>query len=237
MRMTSNQAWVLALTSSGSFMIALDSTVVTTAPSTIRRDRGASVATLEWTVNAYVLSFALLLMTGAALGDRFGRRRMFVAGLALFTAASAARGRPRGAGAGGRSHNRKPVSQARFCQAGKAQSPGQPAGTDQQFTEVIMSKTVIVRYQTRPDAADENQRLVQQVFAQLAEDDPGGLRYATFRLADGVTFVHVATVEGDVNPLSKVSAFAEFQREIGDRVEAPPQAADATLVGSYRWPV
>jgi hypothetical protein len=99
-----------------------------------------------------------------------------------------------------------------------------------------MSKTVIVRYTTRADAADENQRLAEQVYAELAADDPGGLRYATFRLADGVTFVHVATVEGDVNPLHKVSAFAEFQREIGDRVTEPPQAADATLVGSYRWP-
>ncbi len=98
MRMTSNQVWVLALTSLGSFMIALDSTVVTTALSTIRRDLGASVATLEWTVNAYVLSFAVLLMTGAALGDRFGRRRMFVAGLALFTAASAACGLSPGIG-------------------------------------------------------------------------------------------------------------------------------------------
>jgi EmrB/QacA subfamily drug resistance transporter len=99
MRMTSTQAWVLALTSSGSFMIALDSTVVTTALSTIRRDLGASVATLEWTVNAYVLSFAVLLMTGAALGDRFGRRRMFIAGLALFAAASAACGLSSGIGA------------------------------------------------------------------------------------------------------------------------------------------
>jgi hypothetical protein len=99
-----------------------------------------------------------------------------------------------------------------------------------------MSKTVIVRYTTRADAADENQRLAERVYAELAADDPGGLRYATFRLADGVTFVHVAMVEGDVNPLHKVSAFAEFQREIGDRVTEPPQAADATLVGSYRWP-
>ena len=79
-----------------------------------------------------------------------------------------------------------------------------------------MGKTVVVRYKTRADAADENQRLVQRVFAQLAEDDPGGLRYATFRLADGVTFVHVATVEGEVNPLSKSSAFAEFQRDIAE---------------------
>lgn len=98
MRMTPNQVWVLALTSSGSFMIALDSTVVTTALSTIRRDLGVSVATLEWTVNAYVLSFAVLLMTGAALGDRFGRRRMFVTGLAPFTAASAACGLSPGIG-------------------------------------------------------------------------------------------------------------------------------------------
>ncbi len=57
-------------------------------------------------------------------------------------------------------------------------------------------QTVIAHYRTRPDAADENQRLVERVFAQLAEDDPGGLRYAAFRLADGVTFVHVATIEG-----------------------------------------
>ncbi len=98
-----------------------------------------------------------------------------------------------------------------------------------------MSKTVIVRYTTRADAAEENQRLVEQVYAELAADDPGGLRYAAFRLADGVTFVHVASVEGDVNPLSKSSAFAEFQREIGDRVTDPPQATEATLVGSYRW--
>jgi hypothetical protein len=99
-----------------------------------------------------------------------------------------------------------------------------------------MSKTVIVRYKTRADAADENQRLVERVFAELAENDPGGLRYATFLLADGVTFVHVATVEGDVNPLHKVSAFAEFQRDIGERCAEPPAAGDATLVGSYRWP-
>jgi len=99
-----------------------------------------------------------------------------------------------------------------------------------------MTKTVIVRYKTRADTADENQRLAEQVFAELADSDPGGLRYATFRLADGVTFVHVAAIEGDVNPLQKVSAFAEFQREIGERCAEPPNASDATLVGSYRWP-
>jgi EmrB/QacA subfamily drug resistance transporter len=83
------RAWVLALTALASFMVALDALVVSTALSTIRLDLGASVEQLEWTVNSYTLSFAVLLMTGAALGDRFGRRRMFVAGLGLFVAASA----------------------------------------------------------------------------------------------------------------------------------------------------
>jgi hypothetical protein len=98
-----------------------------------------------------------------------------------------------------------------------------------------MSTTVTVRYVTRADAADENQRLVEAVFAQLAADDPGGLRYGTFRLADGVTFVHVAVVEGDVNPLSTTAAFAEFQREIGAGCVEPPVASDATLIGAYRF--
>jgi EmrB/QacA subfamily drug resistance transporter len=82
--------WLLALTSLASLMVALDATVVTTALSTIRLDLGASIEQLEWTVNAYTLSFAVLLMTGAALGDRFGRRRLFALGLGLFAAASAA---------------------------------------------------------------------------------------------------------------------------------------------------
>jgi EmrB/QacA subfamily drug resistance transporter len=81
---------VLALTSVASFMVALDALVVTTALSTIRLDFGTSIEALEWTVNAYNLSFAVLLPTGAALGDRFGRRRVFAAGLGLFVAASIA---------------------------------------------------------------------------------------------------------------------------------------------------
>jgi MFS family permease len=82
--------WALALASLGSFMVALDGLVVTTALTAIRLDLDASVAELEWTVNAFTVSFAVLIMTGAALGDRFGRRRVFVAGLGVFTAASAA---------------------------------------------------------------------------------------------------------------------------------------------------
>jgi EmrB/QacA subfamily drug resistance transporter len=85
-----SSAWVLALASLASFMAALDTLVVTTALTTIRLDLGASIDQLEWTVNAYNLSFAVLLMTAAALGDRYGRRRMFAAGVGLFALASAA---------------------------------------------------------------------------------------------------------------------------------------------------
>jgi EmrB/QacA subfamily drug resistance transporter len=82
--------WTLAIVSIGLFMTTLDNLVVTTALPSIRRSLGASIQSLEWTVNAYTLTFAVLLPTGAALGDRFGRRRMFAVGLTLFTAASAA---------------------------------------------------------------------------------------------------------------------------------------------------
>src|SRR6476659_8549183 len=85
-----DRAWVLALASAASLMIALDALVVSTALAEIGREFGASIEQLEWTVNAYVLSFAVLLMTAAVMGDRYGRRRLFAAGLALFVAASAA---------------------------------------------------------------------------------------------------------------------------------------------------
>jgi MFS family permease len=83
-------AWVVVLTAIGSFMGALDTLVVSTALPTIRLDLGASVSQLEWTVNAYNLAFAVMLVTAAALGDRFGRRRLYAAGLVGFAAASAA---------------------------------------------------------------------------------------------------------------------------------------------------
>jgi EmrB/QacA subfamily drug resistance transporter len=82
--------WTFAITSLALFMVTLDNLVVTTAIPVIRRDLHAGINGLEWTVNAYTLTFAVLLLTGAALGDRFGRRRMFAIGVAVFTAASAA---------------------------------------------------------------------------------------------------------------------------------------------------
>ncbi|MCF3180764.1 DHA2 family efflux MFS transporter permease subunit [Streptomyces polychromogenes] len=82
--------WALVVTGAAGFMAALDNLVVTTALPAIRADLGGRLEDLEWTVNAYTLTFAVLLMFGSALGDRFGRRRLFIAGLALFSAASAA---------------------------------------------------------------------------------------------------------------------------------------------------
>jgi EmrB/QacA subfamily drug resistance transporter len=82
--------WTFAITSVALFMVTLDNLVVTTAIPVIRRDLHAGISGLEWTVNAYTLTFAVLLLTGAALGDRFGRRTMFAIGIAIFTTASAA---------------------------------------------------------------------------------------------------------------------------------------------------
>ncbi|MEO8882729.1 MAG: DHA2 family efflux MFS transporter permease subunit [Devosia sp.] len=86
----SNTTWVLVLASAANLIVALDAMVVTTALTRIGRELGASIEALEWTVNAYTLSFAAFFLMAAALGDRYGRRRMFIVGLVLFVAASAA---------------------------------------------------------------------------------------------------------------------------------------------------
>src|SRR6201981_4120450 len=84
------RGWTLAIVSIGLFMVVLDNLVVSVALPSIHRELGASIQSLEWTVNAYVLAYAVLLLTGATLGDLLGRKRMFVAGIALFTVGSAA---------------------------------------------------------------------------------------------------------------------------------------------------
>src|SRR5213082_253204 len=88
--MSHKTLWAFALTSAAAFMVTLDNLVVTTAIPVIRRDLHAGIGGLEWTVNAYTLTFAVLLLTGAALGDRFGRRGLLALGLGIFTLASAA---------------------------------------------------------------------------------------------------------------------------------------------------
>src|ERR1041384_148454 len=82
--------WTFAITSTALFMATLDNLVVTTALPVIRTDLHSGLSGLEWTVKAYTLTFAVLLLTGAALGDRFGRRRVFTIGVSIFTLASAA---------------------------------------------------------------------------------------------------------------------------------------------------
>src|SRR5215472_1676269 len=86
----SRTAWTFAVTSAALFMASLDNLVVTTALPSIREHLHSSLQGLQWTVNAYTLTFAVLLLTGATLGERYGRRRLFVIGLGLFTAGSAA---------------------------------------------------------------------------------------------------------------------------------------------------
>src|SRR5881396_264662 len=88
--MKSRTLWTFVITSVALFMVTLDNLVVTTAIPVIRTDLGASLSSLEWIVNGYTLTFAVLLLTGAALGDRFGRKRMFIIGMAIFTVGSAA---------------------------------------------------------------------------------------------------------------------------------------------------
>src|ERR1700684_93545 len=101
-----------------------------------------------------------------------------------------------------------------------------------------MAVTKIIRYTTKPECAAENEQLIRAVFAELAQDDPGGLRYAAFRLADKVSFVHVAVLDdGDANPLTSSAPFAESQGASGGRGAGGPAAAAATLIGSSRLPL
>src|ERR1700745_2503677 len=88
----SQSIWTFAVTSAALFMASLDNLVVTTALPSIRAHLHASLEGLQWTVNAYTLTFAVLLLTGATLGERYGRRRLFTIGLGLFTAGSAGAG-------------------------------------------------------------------------------------------------------------------------------------------------
>lgn len=100
-----------------------------------------------------------------------------------------------------------------------------------------MSTVKVVRYRTKPEYAEANVELVRAVFEELAAANPAGLSYATYRLEDGVTFVHVATIEGDANPFLSTAAFGRFQQGIADRCEEGPIAMDATVIGSYSTPV
>lgn len=94
---------------------------------------------------------------------------------------------------------------------------------------------VVVRYRPKSDMADLNENLVSDVFDELNQKDPGAIKYATLRLADG-TFLHITDVDQENNPLNQSEAFAKFQEGIADRCEPGegPNPQPATIVGSYR---
>ncbi|HEX3460994.1 MAG TPA: hypothetical protein VHT49_08820 [Acidimicrobiales bacterium] len=97
-------------------------------------------------------------------------------------------------------------------------------------------KSTVVRYQAKAERADENQRLIEAVFAELDERKPNGFTYQVFRLEDGVSFIH-AVVEHEVDDpdsLQEVPAFQAFVANIADRCDVPPLAMGATVVGGYR---
>ena len=96
-------------------------------------------------------------------------------------------------------------------------------------------KTVVVRYKVMPEFADENQRLIEQVFAQLAREKPVGVQYQTFRMDDGLSFMHIATREGgpDDSPLMKLDTFKTFLAGIQDRCLEPPVQMEVKPLGRY----
>jgi hypothetical protein len=95
-------------------------------------------------------------------------------------------------------------------------------------------KRVMVRYRVKPDQVERNEQLVRAVYAELADRDPDGFRYATFKLDDGVTFVHFAVADDDSPFPGSLPAFAEFQREIRERCDEPPVVSQLGEVGSFR---
>lgn len=100
----------------------------------------------------------------------------------------------------------------------------------------VRVNTTIVRYKVKADRAEENKAYIRAVFEELDANKPEGLRYVSFCLADGVSFVHIAVVETEdgENPLQQSAAFGKFIADIKDRCEEPPAASSADIVGSYR---
>jgi hypothetical protein len=98
-------------------------------------------------------------------------------------------------------------------------------------------KRLMVRYKVKADRAAENEGYIAKVFEQLRSNKPSGLRYASFKLEDGLSFVHIVSVEAadGSNPLSELPAFKAFTAQIKDRCEEPPIAVDLKEVGSYRF--
>jgi hypothetical protein len=96
-------------------------------------------------------------------------------------------------------------------------------------------RRVMVRYQVKPEQVARNEELVRAVYEELRRVEPAGLRYATFKLPDGVTFIHLADTEGEGNPLTGLDAFKAFQAGVRERCDEPPVVSDLSEVGSFGW--
>jgi hypothetical protein len=94
-------------------------------------------------------------------------------------------------------------------------------------------RQVMVRYRVTADRAAENEALVRAIYEELQATEPAGLRYATFKLEDGLSFVHIAETEDGENPLSQVKAFRDFQAGIADRCEELPVVSELSRIGSF----
>ena len=96
-----------------------------------------------------------------------------------------------------------------------------------------MPKQVLVRYKVKSDRVFEHERLIRDVFAELAKTAPAGIRYGAYKEGDGVTFVHIAFLSTDANPLDAIAAFATFTERIKERCEEPPRVVELTQVGAF----
>ena len=95
-------------------------------------------------------------------------------------------------------------------------------------------RRVLVRYKVKADRAQENITFIQKVFDELIDSQLEGVRYAAFKQSDGVSFVHLASIETDGNPLAQTQAFKAFQAQLRDRCEVPPAVEELEMIGSYR---
>jgi hypothetical protein len=94
---------------------------------------------------------------------------------------------------------------------------------------------IMVRYKLKPERVSENEQLVHAVYEELDRTQPAGFNYATFKLNDGVTFIHLASHQDTDNPLQRVEAFQRFQQRIGERCDESPAVAEVEEIGSYRF--
>lgn len=96
-----------------------------------------------------------------------------------------------------------------------------------------MARKVLVQYRVKPERVAEHEALIAEVFAELDRKTPEGIRYGAFKRTDGVSFVHVALVTADENPLDRVAAFKAFAERIRERCDEPPEVVELTTVGAY----